>query len=388
MGAMNDEAVAALGRARLSGAELDAVVSRALGVPHTVTGFQVSALPVNAICTEAVLHLSGTARAGTADRPWDLLVKILRSARHWPLLGMVPEPLRSTFVDEYPWRAEADMRAAGAAERMPDGLRLPVLYRCDDLGDDRVALWTEWIDAVPGGWDAARYRSAALLLARTTARWRTLPISTGPRSGRGTQLREIVTGPIMHMVVPRASDPRLAEHPMFAGADAASLFTDLTRLAGRLTGLVDHFESMPRSIGHGDACPQNLLVSADDPDELVAIDLSWPHPEAIGYDLSQLLIGHAHSGELGVDALPALHETILDGFVEGLRRESCDVPVEDVRFAFDTALVVRSAFQSLPLERLDEPVTPELAAFAARRVELTRYLVDLGMAIRLPGSVR
>ena len=94
-----------------------------------------------------------------------------------------------------------------------------------------------------------------------------------------------------------------------------------------------------------------------------------------------MLIGHAHSGDLPVDALPAIHDLIVDGFMHGLALEACEVPVADVVFAFEAALVVRNAFQSLPLDRLLEPVTPDLVALAARRVELTRYLVDVGLGM-------
>jgi hypothetical protein len=76
-----------------------------------------------------------------------------------------------------------------------------------------------------------------------------------------------------------------------------------------------------------------------------------------------------------------VHDLIIDGFIEGLRDEGCDVSVADVTFAFEAALVVRTAYVSLWLDRLDEPLTPELAEFTARRIELTRYLVDLGLAI-------
>ena len=62
------------------------------------------------------------------------------------------------------------------------------------------------------------------------------------------------------------------------------------------------------------------------------------------------LIGRAHTGELGV------------------------------RAGLDVLLPARNAFLSVPLDRLSEPVTDELAAAVAQRLELTRYLVGLGTA--------
>jgi hypothetical protein len=56
------------------------------------------------------------------------------------------------------------------------------------------------------------------------------------------------------------------------------------------------------------------------------------------------------------------------------------VETEDVRHGVEATLVLRSAFMSLPLDRLGEEPTRELATHAADRIRLTRYLVDLGLA--------
>ena len=44
-------------------------------------------------------------------------------------------------------------------------------------------------------------------------------------------------------------------------------------------------------------------------------------------------------------------------------------------------MTLRSAFTALPVDRLDEPVTDELAALMARRLRLTRHLVDVGLTL-------
>jgi hypothetical protein len=137
---------------------------------------------------------------------------------------------------------------------------------------------------------------------------------------------------------------------------------------------------------HGDASPQNLLVPAEDPDTFVAIDWSLMGPVAVGYDLSQLLIGPAHAGLLDVDRLPAVHDAVLPAYVAGLADEGMRVGTDVVRFGFHVALVVRSAFSALPPARLAGPATPGDAALVARRIRLTRYLVDLGLAPPEAGS--
>ena len=81
---------------------------------------------------------------------------------------------------------------------------------------------------------------------------------------------------------------------------------------------------------------------------------------------------------------------LVRSYTAGLAAEGLIVDESDVQYGMDVGLVVRSAFTALPLERLadacagtapDEPVADELASLVAARLELTRYLVDLGLTI-------
>ncbi|MEV6158959.1 hypothetical protein AB0L53_52390 [Nonomuraea sp. NPDC052129] len=63
---------------------------------------------------------------------------------------------------------------------------------------------------------------------------------------------------------------------------------------------------LPHTLVHGDAGPMNLLVPADGSAQFVAVDWSWPHPAAVGFDLGRLLVGRAHTGELDPADLPAV----------------------------------------------------------------------------------
>jgi hypothetical protein len=139
----------------------------------------------------------------------------------------------------------------------------------------------------------------------------------------------------------------------------------------------------PNAAVHGDASPQNLLVPSGAPDTFVAIDWSLMGPVAVGYDLGQLLIGLAHAGRLDVDQLTAVHEAVLPAYAAGLADEGMPVDLDVVRFGFHGALVVRSAFSALVFSGAAPPgpPTPDRAATVARRVRLTRHLVDLGLAL-------
>jgi hypothetical protein len=293
---------------------------------------------------------------------------------------MVPPPFRQRLIDDYRWQREADVLTSELPSIMPPGMRTPSVYRCDDLGDDRLAVWMEWVDVVDTPWDGARFRRAARLLGQLAARRRigSETATTAPAellSG----LRELYAGPLAMRYLPMLRDNGLCS--ILRPYASAQLREDLVQLSEQIPAMLERLAALPQAVGHGDACPQNLLIPAEAPNTVVAIDLSWQQPEAIGFDLGQLMIGLAHTGDLAADELPALHDDLLAVFVDGLRTERCDVDIDDVRYGFDASMVIRSAFTSLPWDQLHDEPTPDFAAHLTKRVALTRYLADVGLAL-------
>jgi hypothetical protein len=124
-----------------------------------------------------------------------------------------------------------------------------------------------------------------------------------------------------------------------------------------------------------------LLVPADGSAEFVIIDWTLGGPAAVGDDLGQLLVGLAHAGQLDVAKLPALRDVLISAHRAGLSAEGVAVDERLIRQGMDGGMVVRSAFTALPLEQLAAPITEQLARFVRDRLRLTRYLVDLGLAL-------
>ncbi len=372
-----------LGAAELADDDLTAVVQAALGRPVRLGGWQLTPVgaPVTAISTEAVLKVHGVAYDGEAERPWAVLVKVLRSARHWPLLDVVPASVRQDFVDSFQWRVEADVLGSDLPGRLPAGMRTPRVFRIDDLGDDRVALWVEYVDVADVEWDRARFARAARLLGRWAARTAAAPPARPAGAMTGSGLRLMAAGPLARNVFPQLREDGVWSHPLVAAAADPALRQDLIALADRVPAMLDRLDALPGATGHGDACPQNLLVPDDSPETFVAIDISWQQPEALGFDLGQLLVGRAHSGDLPAAALPELHDIMLTAHLRGLREEGCAADPAQVRYGFDAALVIRSGFTALPLDQLAQPPTPALRAEVARRVALTRYIADVGLRL-------
>jgi hypothetical protein len=330
--------------------------------------------------TAGLYRVSGSAADGDERLGWSLFVKVLQSARHWPAFDLLPADLREWMQTSMAWDYEVDVYWSALRHSMPGGLRLPRLYRVYDAGDQRLAMWMEDVRIADVEWDPPRFRRAATLLGRLDARMTVedlLPSSASRVPGE--LLRKATRGYVETLAVPALLDDAVWRHPLVDRQDPA-LRGDLEKLAARIPGLVDGLDRLPQAMMHGDACPQNLLVPADGPDGFVPVDWSSGGLVAVGYDIAQLVVGHAHTGRLGPLQLPMLTDLVIDAYAGGLAWEGMPVETEDVRHGVEATLVLRSAFMSLPLDRLGEEPTRELATHVADRIRLTRYLVDLGLA--------
>lgn len=335
--------------------------------------------------TTAGLHrVRGVALARGGLRPWSVFVKLLQSWRHWPLFELMPAELRERGLHE--WRFEADLYASDLGDQLPDGMRLPRLHGVHELGDDRLALWLEDVAVAPVRWDVARYERAAERLARFSARLEGAghPLLASRRA-QGSLIRLYYDSRLVVAAVPELHDDAVWSHALVAAAGDADLRRDMLELAGRLPALLDAADGLRPLVVHGDACPQNLLVPADDPDGFVAIDWGMVACDPVGAELAQLLVGLVHTGDVAVEALAELRDAVVPAYGRGLAAEGVPARFDEVRFGCDLALVVRSAFTALPVEHFAGPVTDALAHLVAERMALTRALIELGLALTPPG---
>ena len=311
---------------------------------------------------------------------WSAFVKVIRSFRHWPRWVTLPQEARDILGDASVWCREVDLYTSDLGAVLPAGMRLPGLHGVVDVGDDRMMLVLEDVDADPALWDRERYARAARLLGRLHVRLTAADSLPRRSTERPAELVNIMyTSRLVPVALPMLDADQTWRHPLLTGE--TKLRSDLAELARRLPDLVAVASRLPQLHGHGDASPHNLLVSKQQPDTFVVIDWAMASLAAAGDDLGQLLIGHAHDGVLAVDDLPALHELLVQAYVAGLADENCRLGDDVVRAGMDTGLSVRSTFTALPLERLDEPITDELRDKFAERIELTRYLVDVGLQV-------
>ncbi|WP_328331781.1 aminoglycoside phosphotransferase family protein [Kribbella sp. NBC_00382] len=313
---------------------------------------------------------------------WSVFVKAIRSVRHWPLLHTLPPAVREAAMASDFWRFEADVYATDLTEALPAGLRLPVVHRVADLGDEHLAMILEDVPTLadPQLWDTARFAKAAELLGRASARLTerdALPVQSRTPAG---PLAVFYDNYLVPLILPTLQSDDLWAHPLLKSADA-TLRTDLKELASRLPAVLDRLAHLPQVMVHGDASPQNLLIPADQPDTFVAIDWSLGGLAPAGEDLAQLLLGLAHAGQLELSELTTLRPILVTAFAAGLRAEGRDHPEADLAYALDGGLLFRSAFTALPLARLQEPLTDELAETFRSRFAMTRHLVDQALAM-------
>lgn len=131
---------------------------------------------------------------------------------------------------------------------------------------------------------------------------------------------------------------------------------------------------------HGDASPQNLLVPAADPSTFVLIDISFQNPAAVGFDLGQLLVGLVHADLMSPDRLTEIADAVVPAFVSGLRAEGDRTSAAQVEEAFALSLLLRSGFDSMRYDLVDDHTSAGRTTFA-HRLGLTQFAVDRAEAV-------
>ncbi len=156
---------------------LTGVVSDIAGHPVTIATATGEPVPYDfgSPATACLARLRGTTTDGTA---WSVFVKVLQHPRHWPGLNQIPPPRRQEFCEQFPWRTELSAWEPAFTDRLPPGLRVPVLYRLAELPDDRLALWMEDVIADDRPWTTPRFVHAARLLGAFASNTRSRPSRT------------------------------------------------------------------------------------------------------------------------------------------------------------------------------------------------------------------
>jgi hypothetical protein len=326
------------------------------------------------ITTAGRFWVRGHAQVGQRRQPFAFFVKHVQSWARSPLFAQVPTEIAVMAEASVPWRTEPLAYRSDLGDRLPPGLRMPRALGVFDLDDKSASIWLEEITTVPAPWDTARYARAAYLLGRLAAN-----PAVRERAGVGQfewTVRHYLHGRLTHLVLPVLRDTALWEHPLTAGAFDDTLRVRLCAAAERASELFDELVELPLGTIHGDACPNNLLVTADH-DGFVLIDYSYFNHGPVGFDLGQLLVGDIQIGHQHTGTLQAVENTILPAYVEGLHAEGSTIAVDVVRRAHALHLMLFTGLSTPPLEHLGTPPTPALHQIAAERAAIARFSLDL-----------
>lgn len=330
------------------------------------------ALP--ALTTAGRFWVRGHARVSGDRVPFTFFVKHVQSWARSPLFAGVPPQLQEWAEASVPWRTEPLIYRSDLAARLPVGLSMPRVFGVYDLDDRSASVWLGEVLWTHETWQLQRYSQAAHLLGRLAAS----PSVAGLAriaSHPGT-VRDYLDGRLRYMVLPALHNDATWEHPLVSGAFDDDLRRRLLTLADNCEALVEELASMPHLTGHGDACPNNLMVQ-EGVDHFVLIDYGFWGVHPVGFDLGQLLVGEIQIGRRPAADMADLERSVLPAYLAGLHAEGSGISGDVVRRAHALQVAIFTALSTIPFEHLGQDPTPELAQLAGERATIARFSLDL-----------
>ena len=238
-----------LGDARPPDDELAEMVSTALHREVAVARWVVEpvAYEAGSPATAALLRVRGCTTDG---ENWSVFLKVLQHPRHWSGLDRVPVHVRAEFTDSFPWRAELAAWDPEFLAALPEGLRVPRLYRQVELPDERVAVWMQDVPVSDERWSVQRFVSAARLLGQLAANRCDAELLAGCGVPAGYGVRKYVDGPVTG--APFAlRDTAVWRHPSLDTPLGRQVRGELLELAPQVPAILDLLDGLPQALPHG-----------------------------------------------------------------------------------------------------------------------------------------
>lgn len=365
-----------LGAADVTDDQLTAIVAGLLG-EETVGLLDIHVDPVAydlpAITTAGRWWVSGHAATPNGAAPFRIFVKHVQNWSRSPQFAFVPPEIRETAAGSVPWRTEPNIYRSDLADRLPEGLSMPRALAVIDLDGLSSALWLEAVPLHEWPWDLERFERAAYLLGRLAGSARVAPLAR--IDDHDWTVLDYLHGRFEHQVVPMLHDDALWANPLVARAFGDGLGDRMRAALDKVPAWVDELARAPHVVGHGDACPNNLL-GTEHPDTFVLIDFGFWKPLPLGFDLGQLLLGDVQIGRRHADDLAAIDAAIVPAYVEGLNDEGRTAEPGQVARLHALQMAVFTGLSSMPFEHLGAPPSPELERLAATRAAITTYCLD------------
>jgi hypothetical protein len=328
-------------RSDLAAGRLQEVVRMALGEPGALLS-EWKAAPVQEAASRSLYLLSGRARVGAAELPWRVILKAL---------GPPAEPQDPSQIF-YP-RRELLLYRSGLLDDLPDGLRAPRCYGCDEREDGTAWLWLEYVEEEgERGWSLERWAVAARHFGRFNGAFLAgRPLPTASWLG-GRRLRTWLErhAPLVERIGAAPRNPEVRRFWPQPVVDA------LLRLWKEREAFCTALERLPQTFCHGDAIRRNLFArtGTDGAEETVAIDWEYAGCMAAGEEIGQTISVAGAFYDVDPATLPALDEALFAGYLAGLRDAGWRGEERPVRFAVAAHAALRNAFNAVGATMPDE----------------------------------
>lgn len=326
-----------------------------------------------ALTTAGRYAVTGSAVVGGESRRFAFFVKHVHEWSRSPLFASVPAELREVARAGVPWRTEAEVYASDLAGHLPDGLAMPRALGVHEIDESSYAVWLEVVPTYDAGWDLARYARAAHLMGRFAGSRHVREVAAAV--SHPFTIRSYTEGRFKNQVLPMLLDDGIWQHPVVAGA-FTGLRDRMRRAATGVDAVTDELLAMPHLAGHGDACPNNLLLT-EGHDGFTLIDFGFFTVLPVGFDLGQLLVGDVQIGRRDATDLAARDATMLAAYRDGLAAEGVDVDAATLRRAHALQVALFTGLSALPFELLEVAPTPEVHRLAADRAAITSFCLDM-----------
>ena len=281
----------------------------------------------------SAFNIRGMASVGGAERPWSLVLKVLR-----PAAGP-DDPTLAGY-----WKREMLLYSSGLLDDLPAGLRAPRCYGYDEPMDGVVWLWLEHVqEDGERVWPLARWALAARHLGRFNGAYLAgRPLPRAPWL-RGRRLRTTLERhPSLVAQIAAAPD-----NPELRRWWPPQVVAAILRLWEERDTFCEALERLPQTFCHGDAIRRNLLARRGGPEETVAIDWEFAGHYAVGEEVGQTLSVASAFYDIEPADLPAMDEALFANYLDGLREAGwCGNPTQ-VRFAYAAHAALRNLFNTV-----------------------------------------
>lgn len=286
---------------------------------------------------------------------------------------------------------EVALYASGALDNLPSGLRAPRWFGNVGLGPDHTGVWLDLEQEDPDiAWDVEHFGIAVRHLGRLAG---TRQPVLRQQAGHGSVRTFWSNAACLHDTLRTFADE--SANGLIRRAWPEPTKHALLRLWEGHGAAVERAESPPLMLCHGDAQRRNLFVRRDASGEATtAIDWANIGMAPVGMDIATLVHYAVSYFDVAADDITLLEESVVRGYLDGLRDQRADVHPATVWFGYAVQLVFGlGLLETGPVRRL--ATTPALhrsaeafygqpiGAILDRRRILAEHLLNLASRLDL-----